>query len=361
MRKKLLLSLAPLAVGAVLALPVAPALAAGPPEVTKVEPEFGLPSGGTSVTITGTNFTGATAVAFGSTAAASFTVNSETSITAVSPAGSGNVDVTVTTPKGTSKANSGDVFRYVAHVLPPIKAFPKFFINSLKLTSTHRPIFSFGNITLHTSTLGNMTCNNEFTGAVYNETTEGTEKGLENTLGYTTLECKSEGGLCKVKNTKGEEVEGTYLTADAPPPTGTEAHETGISSLPWTGEAIEREEGKRQILTHHVVLWIVLPPPTIGKGPGCLGTEIRCEDQEGTLETEEGKIIAPHFIDGVNNGLKPSHNELTGEEGLTEKGFPITGRLFCPQISDSAFMRAAKLVWGSMGGGWELVALEGPF
>ena len=49
------------------------------------------------MTITGTNFTGATAVKFGATNAASFTVNSATSITATSPAGSGTVDVTVTT------------------------------------------------------------------------------------------------------------------------------------------------------------------------------------------------------------------------------------------------------------------------
>ena len=41
------------------------------------------------MTITGTNFTGATAVKFGVTAATSFTVNSATLITATSPAGSG--------------------------------------------------------------------------------------------------------------------------------------------------------------------------------------------------------------------------------------------------------------------------------
>ena len=56
-------------------------------------------TGGTSVTITGTNLTGATTVKFGSTSAA-FTVNSASWITAVSPAGSGTVDMSVTTAGG---------------------------------------------------------------------------------------------------------------------------------------------------------------------------------------------------------------------------------------------------------------------
>ena len=52
-------------------------------------------AGGTSVVITGTGFTGATAVKFGSTVASSYTVNSATQITATSPAGSaGTVDIT---------------------------------------------------------------------------------------------------------------------------------------------------------------------------------------------------------------------------------------------------------------------------
>jgi hypothetical protein len=84
------------------------------PTVTKVEPNHGSPGGGTTVTITGTGFTGATAVNFGSTGAASFTVNSETSITAVSPRvkKGGTVDVTVTTPAGTSRTSAADQFTF---------------------------------------------------------------------------------------------------------------------------------------------------------------------------------------------------------------------------------------------------------
>jgi IPT/TIG domain len=82
------------------------------PTVSKVEPNHGSPSGGITVSITGTGFTGATAVKFGSTKAASFTVNSATSITAVSPKAMGalRVDVTVTTPAGTRPTSPADQF-----------------------------------------------------------------------------------------------------------------------------------------------------------------------------------------------------------------------------------------------------------
>ena len=60
------------------------------------------------VTITGTGFTGATAVNFGTTAATGVTVNSRhLRSPPPPPAGTGTVDVTVTTPGGTSATSSG--------------------------------------------------------------------------------------------------------------------------------------------------------------------------------------------------------------------------------------------------------------
>ena len=85
------------------------------PTVTKVEPAEGPAAGGTKVTITGTHFTGAKEVKFGSVAAKSLTVVSGTSITAESPAGAaGTVNVTVTTVGGKSAVSSADDFTYVA-------------------------------------------------------------------------------------------------------------------------------------------------------------------------------------------------------------------------------------------------------
>jgi hypothetical protein len=84
----------------------------GPPTVSAVAPSSGPPAGGTPVVITGTNFTGASAVKFGTTAATTFTVTNGTQIAATSPAGTGTVDVTVTTPTGTSAISAADHFTY---------------------------------------------------------------------------------------------------------------------------------------------------------------------------------------------------------------------------------------------------------
>ena len=97
-------------------------LTATAPTVTGINPTSGPASGGTTVTITGTGFNGATGVSFGSTAASSFNVDSDTQITATSPAAnlSGAVDVTITTPNGTSATSSADQFTYITAATPTV-------------------------------------------------------------------------------------------------------------------------------------------------------------------------------------------------------------------------------------------------
>jgi hypothetical protein len=104
--------------------PVFPAFEAGA-SVSSVSPAEGPETGGTSVAITGAGFSSATAVNFGATPAASFKVNSASSITAAAPPGSGTVDVTVQTPIGTSPASAADHFTYqapptVTEILPKV-------------------------------------------------------------------------------------------------------------------------------------------------------------------------------------------------------------------------------------------------
>ncbi len=96
------------------AVDVAGTLAAvATPAVTSLNLRNGTIAGGTSVVITGTAFTGATAVTFGDTAAASFTVNSATKITAVTPAHAmASVRVQVTTPGGSSADTTADDYAF---------------------------------------------------------------------------------------------------------------------------------------------------------------------------------------------------------------------------------------------------------
>jgi IPT/TIG domain/PASTA domain len=93
------------------------------PAITAVEPDFGPIAGGTSVKITGTDLNAASAVKFGDVPAASFTVESETKITAVAPPSKavGSVDVTATTLAGTSPIVSADRFYYEGCTVPKLK------------------------------------------------------------------------------------------------------------------------------------------------------------------------------------------------------------------------------------------------
>ena len=80
------------------------------PYVASVAPNIVFRGGGTAVTITGQYFTGAFGVKFGGSNALSFTVNSDTSISAVAPPGvhATQGDVRVSTGGGTSPIVGGD-------------------------------------------------------------------------------------------------------------------------------------------------------------------------------------------------------------------------------------------------------------
>ncbi|SDG53871.1 IPT/TIG domain-containing protein [Streptomyces griseoaurantiacus] len=89
-----------------------------PPTISTINPTQGPTAGGTVVTLTGTAMTGTTAVRFGSTNATSFTVNSATQITAVSPPrAAGAAAVTLIHPTGNSNSVT---FTYVVAQVPQI-------------------------------------------------------------------------------------------------------------------------------------------------------------------------------------------------------------------------------------------------
>jgi hypothetical protein len=73
------------------------------PAVSAITPSTGSTAGGTSVTISGTNLSGATGVTIGGAACTSLSANTATSVTCLSPAGTGlNKAVVVTTASGPS-------------------------------------------------------------------------------------------------------------------------------------------------------------------------------------------------------------------------------------------------------------------
>ncbi len=83
------------------------------PTVTSLSPSSGTTAGGNVITITGTGFTGATSVRFGTVSTTHFTVKSSTKITVTVPAQkAGTHDVNVTTPAGRSVSNSVDKYTY---------------------------------------------------------------------------------------------------------------------------------------------------------------------------------------------------------------------------------------------------------
>ena len=84
----------------------------GVPTVSSISPNEGSEAGGTAVTITGTNFTKASEVSFGSKAATEVEFKSPTELVAKSPSGSAGVHVTVTTAGGTSSPSSSSEFTY---------------------------------------------------------------------------------------------------------------------------------------------------------------------------------------------------------------------------------------------------------
>ncbi len=89
-----------------------------PPSISSVTPNYGPTAGGTTITITGTALTDASAVTVRGRAATSVTVVNDTTVTAVTPAGSvGAANVQVTTPGGT--ATISGAFTYGNAPPPP--------------------------------------------------------------------------------------------------------------------------------------------------------------------------------------------------------------------------------------------------
>lgn len=108
------------------------------PVIAGIVPNHGPVTGGTSVTITGAGFTGATAVRFGDTPAEGFSVDIDGQITATAPPGSGQVSVTVASAAGQSNA--------MQYAYDPPPAPPYIPDNGGRLISQGLPTYSSGGV-----------------------------------------------------------------------------------------------------------------------------------------------------------------------------------------------------------------------
>ncbi len=187
------------------------------PTVTAINPTRGTTGGGTQVTITGTNFTGATGVTIGG-APAAFTVVSATSITATTGAhAAGVADVAVTTPNGVG-AGVG-LFTYVAPVAPTVTAISP----SSGTTAGGTPVTIAGTAFVGATsvTIGGLAA--PFT--VVNATTI-----------TTTTSAHAAGGVDVVVTTPGGTATGVDLfTYVAPPPAAPSVTAISPSSGPASG------------------------------------------------------------------------------------------------------------------------------
>lgn len=98
------------------------------PQITSISPHSGSEGGGTTVVISGQKFTGSTCndVKFGLNQAASCPSITANQITAVSPPGTGTVDIVIETPQGDTPNSPADDFTYapgpIVHSVDPSSA-----------------------------------------------------------------------------------------------------------------------------------------------------------------------------------------------------------------------------------------------
>jgi IPT/TIG domain/Regulator of chromosome condensation (RCC1) repeat len=340
------------------------------PTVSKVEPSTGAVIGGDGVTISGASFAGATAVKFGSINAKSFTVSSETSISAVTPPGTGKVDVTVTTPSGTSPTNAGDQFTYLAPWEHPRLVAS----GEQKKAGVKVPMVGWGTVTLSNRSLSSLTCVNLIFAEAANETepTGTFQRAYGEVFSWSATSFTNTSGLeasPRCKSTAGLEA---WATAEPEPEkederaTLAEGTEAGserlvikqlrrrVPSLPWkqetTGEQtpeserrffvktgiaatserakVEYEEATAGVPTerrtgcyHFPALTEIVREPGFASAKetelsikpvpkGCISVNIIAP--AAGLEVPFQGTLEPEVVNGAKNSLTPSHAELKG-------------------------------------------------
>ena len=99
-------------ISAMIACTLSISIVFGNPAITQISPHYGSASGGESITITGTGFTGATEIKFGPTSAPIISI-SDTQITTTAPRSvPGTVHISVTVGADSSPVTPSDRYTY---------------------------------------------------------------------------------------------------------------------------------------------------------------------------------------------------------------------------------------------------------
>ncbi|WP_432589093.1 IPT/TIG domain-containing protein [Streptomyces sp. HD1123-B1] len=279
------------------------------PVVTSVSPNQGATTGGTSVTITGTGFPGATVVRFGSQLATNVVVASNTQITAKTPAGTGTVKVTVTGPSGTSTQNVFYTYTTVATPLltslspssGPAAGGNTVTLNGANLTGATQVLFGATPATILTNTATQITVTAP-PGTGTTNVTATTPGGTSNTLPYTYITTPAP-TLTSLSPTSGPTTGGNTVTLNGTNLTG--ATQVLFGATPAT------------ILTNTATQITVTAPPGTGT------TNVTATTPGGTSNT------LPYTYTAVTapllTSLSPTSGPTTGGNTVTLNGTNLTG------------------------------------
>jgi hypothetical protein len=248
------------------------------PSVASVTNAFGLVTGGTTVSVKGAGFTSGATVQFGSTPAPSVTVLSSTSLSVVTPPGSpGVVDVTVTTPDGTSPVSSGDKFTYVA--LPTVTG----------VSPAAGPTAGGNTVTI-------------------------TGTGFQNIFGFSGV---SEVDFGSVKAPSFNVVSGTQLTATVPPGSAGTVNVTALTWLGATTATSAADQYTYQVPCTTTITGTNPVPLTVTSGLTCLVNAT----QDGHVTVEPGAALS------VTNSTVNGTVTATSPSGITYCGSTEDGTL----------------------------------
>jgi hypothetical protein len=314
------LSTALLAICAALAATVPAGALAAPPTIKAVKPAQGSESGGTQVKIKGANLATATSVKFGSVEASYEAKPSGTLITAIAPPGVGTVNVTVTTPEGTTPAGPKDEFSYVAVGPPVVKS----------VTPKKSPVIGGKKFTVKGANFGGATAV-DFGGKPATSFTVKSESlivgvtprgaGLVD-VRVTTPEGTSaiepgdefeylETGTIQVHEispTQGPAVGGTEVTISGENFADVLSVQFGEDSVPFTAL------GEKEITAISPASTVEILHVTVTTFYGTTG-DFYCHREEGCHESDRFRVVEPTVT-----GVSPSHGPTAGGTPVTVTG-----------------------------------------